>query len=331
MNASLFGSLMTYRPRPNVTPEENFFTEAFAAVLRRHPRHCHAVFSSLAGHCRPPITIATQVFIESKISASQGDQQLARYWKVLTETEKSGTLAFITKVPEAAAEMANKSPFNFVNYRWNFIYGILKGVNQSTHYETVDPLVDEFLDFMEELNMASDIALGDLTAAVAFARSHSKFRQLLSEAWARSGLDSVTKGGTTGNWSYVASGLVETDICSWTPNIGGGQIRLVYGFHPDTTKPGPLRLDSANKQLPVAFIGIYSNSDASKSEAVIHAHREFLAGKSGWVLAGGDHFNFPWIARKQIDIERANLQEFGDHLIELLSQGLRELKGAPFL
>lgn len=188
-----------------VTPEENFFTEVFVAVLSRN-KELHSEFVRrflgisdkyysyriesqvslpiLPEHdmgSRPDVLIQLftdepavydLILIESKLGSSEGRNQLSRYADHLAETFSNARkryLLYITRYydPKAAPDIVGKmgDSVKFIQIRWNQIYVLLNNFRQ-------DALVDEMAIFMEDNGMAEITQLlpGDLFAITAFPR-----------------------------------------------------------------------------------------------------------------------------------------------------------------
>lgn len=186
---SLFNNLMQVSAASQ-TRLEDFFTEIFAHVLRSHPDFLLAWLNSF--RC-PPLTelpntysVETQVsfnkleyhqkdsridlcvelngeagrelvFVESKIGAGEGDDQLQRYTDHLLQRKDCGrrTLVYITRDydPKDDFKKANTAiqsgVVHFEQWRWYQIYHLMAKLQD-------DSLIKEARKFMERQNMATN-------------------------------------------------------------------------------------------------------------------------------------------------------------------------------
>ncbi len=198
---ALFRKLLSLHGK--ITPEENFFTEVFVAVLNRNEGllseflrrflnyseqydsvriESQVSFTRLPEHdmgSRPDVVIQIfteeadvydVVFIESKLGSSEGKNQLSRYADHLVEDfggSRQRHLVYITSYfdPKESPMGVSDGRVKFAQIRWNQFYRLLKDFRQ-------DALVDEMALFMEENGMAEETQLlpGDLFAMTAFSR-----------------------------------------------------------------------------------------------------------------------------------------------------------------
>jgi len=200
---SLFSKLLSLHS--GITPEENFFTEVFVAVLSRNKEllreFLHRFFeyseeyyssrvesqvslSRLEGHesgSRPDVVIELfngesdtydLILIESKLGSLEGPNQLARYAEHLAVTfsgARNRYLVYITRNfdPKDWPKVTGRVGERIIvkTIRWSQFYSLLQDFRQ-------DSLLDEMAIYMEENGMTEKNKLlpTDLSAMTAFPR-----------------------------------------------------------------------------------------------------------------------------------------------------------------
>ena len=271
--ASIFGQLFKYRPRENRLPQEDFFTEALAGVLRKTPDVRTKFVEWLIWHDNYEVKIEkadidTQkqvsggrldiyidarsvdgqrhvVVVENKISAEEGANQLKRYSEHLgTESDAATrTLVYITRTSAPNFE-AKRNNVTFTPLKWFQVYHWFKESAESEH-----PFLCDLLELMEEWNMTIELRLNatDLAAAVSYKKSaEEQFWNVLKMVKG----DLVIKKSTSKWISYF--------LAYSTPYLGDSRIYLYFGFDFDREEN-----DWSVEKLciPSAFVGV-CGSDA---------------------------------------------------------------------
>jgi hypothetical protein len=184
---SLFQRLLGFHT--GTTQTENFFTEIFVSVLNHNPTITRyflnqfiklpekidrirvdpqVTFQKLRGHeqdSRPDVVITLDfeegkdlVFIESKLGAREGPNQLIRYAEQLKNISevRHRYLIYITQSydPKDEVKITGNSGehVKFIHATWSRFYSSLKDFRKDT-------LVDEMMLFMEENGMAENNVL----------------------------------------------------------------------------------------------------------------------------------------------------------------------------
>ena len=233
---SIFSSVFTYSPRAARSPEEDFFTEVFAGVLRAslplrtgfvEDLICYDVDSvhvdtqkTVDSRDRIDIWIEARnqrtgarhvIAMENKIRAAEGQNQLLRYEAHLRRDTSAATrtLVYATLHERRAYSARRGGPeVAFKSIHW---FEVAEWMRKWTakHRESVDErsivLIRELLLLMEDWNMAINLDAGNLATATAYRTSvEAQLLQILEE----------TKGacdlaGTPGNaWSHDRRNLV---------------------------------------------------------------------------------------------------------------------------
>ncbi|WP_440956202.1 PD-(D/E)XK nuclease family protein [Methanosarcina sp. Mfa9] len=222
---------------PNQIPQEDFFTEIFAHLLKsdsyllsswlkefdvsetNHKNvfvETQASFGLLDNHfsgSKPDIYIEVSegnykeiIFIECKINSGEGYQQLQRYAEHLDNLSSinRGILVYITKNYEKKEsdyifkKCSNGNKLFFFQLRWYQIYNFLKLFNKQAQNE----LVNETLEFMEESNLSVNNRFSsiDLLALTNFPRVKKM-------------MDETMFGEVSEKFERIAGGISQKSSC----------------------------------------------------------------------------------------------------------------------
>lgn len=343
---NLFGRLFRYRPSANRSPEEDFFTEAFAGTLERHPDVAKSVFKFLTQQQIDNVSINTQVpylcsqnggsnridlqligqhqdnqrhilFVESKLSSGEGDEQLSRYSHTLAELSgyKSKMLCYLTKRSEPKV-LEHDDGINFVQFRWSDVHKHLR-----SNFERVT-LVRELLDFMEDLSMTREVQLGELRAGVKHYRSHTRIWNLLEDAWIGfEKRDQFTSG--------KRSSFLENSICIWSPRHKTTGVSITIGIWFDTSTPGELNLKFKDPESPVAYVAIWHHADGS---AIYTKYKSYFKGLAqegiDWAL---EPESANCVIKRTLPINVDGSSDVTQRIDEFFTDTLAKIASAPFL
>ena len=229
---SFFLRLFTYRSRDGREPQEDFFTEAFAGVLRSSvPLRTSFLGWLIDLHEVDSVHISTQsalddggrvdiwiearsdrsrvrhvLAMENKISAPVDEAQLLRYENQLKReanpNTRNLTLVCATRHERASFEPSTCRPVvAFKQVRWHEVADWLRGwLSQQPDglHEPGVPLVHELLLLMEDWNMEIHLTAEDLAATTRHRTSvEGHLLQLLNEVYTECELSDGQ-----GNWSY---------------------------------------------------------------------------------------------------------------------------------
>jgi hypothetical protein len=210
---SLFSRLFKYRERENRSPEEDYMTELIAYIFQNH----RSVLLSFLKECNinledieiEGITVSTQyvlgnlesrpdiaiklikrngkqsiIFLENKINAAEGLNQLYRYFTYLSEKNQRNVqschLIYITKYYDSKENLnfltENKSKVSFTQLRWWQVFRILK------QFDDIE-IISEALKFMKErgLNMSRNFNFFDINTLMNMNRVKEMVQESLSE------------------------------------------------------------------------------------------------------------------------------------------------------
>ena len=227
--SSIFSQLFRYRPSGGRLSREDFFTEAFAGVLKKnHPLRiafvkwliCQEVDRvdvetqwSIGDGGRPDIRIEASyglsgahhvVAMENKIDSEEGPDQLRRYEKELRRYDAAATrtLVYATLHEQSDFQCSPEKPqVVFRQIHWFRVADWLRSwtANASKGTDNPNSFVCELVSLMEEWNMAMNLNIDDLAAATVYQTSVApQLRQILDDVWAAFNIP-----GTRGNqWSY---------------------------------------------------------------------------------------------------------------------------------
>lgn len=184
--------------------------------------------------------VAHVVMVESKIGASEGQNQLRRYAEHLGRMESFGdkTLVYVTRAydPKDPREILAGlgDDVRFEQLRWHGFYRFLQDAEK-------DALVEEVMLFMEEQGMARDyrFSAGDLVALSGMPRAFEIMDETL-DGEVRAELESFAGGKSRreslGNirrlWRYVA-----------LAQLHGNDLFCFAGYHMDTDEYPWLAVD----------------------------------------------------------------------------------------
>lgn len=237
---SFFLRLFTYRSRDGREPQEDFFTEAFAGVLRSSvPLRTSFLGWLIDLHEVDSVHISTQralddggrvdiwiearsdrsrvrhvLAMENKISAPVDEAQLRRYENQLkreaTPNMRTLTLVCATRHERASFEPSTCRPVvAFKQMRWHEVADWLRGwLSQQPDglHEPGVPFVHELLLLMEDWNMEIHLAAEDLAATTRHRTSVERhLLQLLNEVYSECELSDGQ-----GYWAYNLQLLVYT-------------------------------------------------------------------------------------------------------------------------
>ena len=209
---SLFSKLFRYRQRENRSPEEDYITELIAYIFQNQKGiltsflkecnilqdgdkiECARVSTQYVldhSECRPDIVIKLTkgnkkqsiIFIENKINAEEGPNQLHRYFTYLSKIKqkniRSRHLAYITKNYDSKDDLDflsnNNDEVSFSQLRWWQIYQLLKP------YEEIE-MIKETLKFMKErgLSMSRKFNSSDINTLMNMNRAKEMIQESLS-------------------------------------------------------------------------------------------------------------------------------------------------------
>ena len=291
---SIFSSIFRYRPQPLRSPEEDYFTEVFAGVLRASPRLGIGFVKWITGKYVDSVHIETQksipsgdrldvwidardrhigtrhlLAIEHKIGSAEGRNQLQRYEAHLRQDRAATTrtLVYTTRHERKAWEGTSGEPeVKFRNLHWFQVADWIKGwmvEHPGEPDERSMILVGELLSLMEDWNMAMDLNAAGLTAATVYRTSvEAQLLQILDETKEACGLS-----GTYGNaWSHERRNLYYSS--PWVDNQA--DISVEFGFD----------FDRDDADWSVAQLGL-----PSAYFAVIGTDRPRLNGLDDWYSA----------------------------------------------
>ena len=207
--ASFLGRLFKYQPTKGRSPNEDFFTEAFAGVLEACPPVGLAFAEWLSERDDlKRMRVATQhqvdvrsrldmwieafdsrggrhlVVLENKLGAPEGQGQLRRYEGYLTgQPADSRTLVYVTMHGRSAFEPSNGA-VSFKPKHWFNVYDWLEKWLDKWTGDRESVLVRELLNLMGEWGMELKLGAHDLAIAAAYkARIQQGLLQILDLVW----------------------------------------------------------------------------------------------------------------------------------------------------
>ena len=207
---SLFTKLFRYRERENRSPEEDFMTELIAYMFQNH----RSILMSFLEECGitqagvESVTVSTQyvlnnsesrpdiaikltdgsgkqliIFVENKIHAAEGPNQLQRYFSYLSEKRQDNMcscyLIYITKNYDSKENLdflsKNRNEVSFIQLRWWQVFQILKP------HEDIE-MIEEILKFMKErgLSMSRNFTSYDISTLMNMNRVREMVQESLS-------------------------------------------------------------------------------------------------------------------------------------------------------
>ncbi|MBU3924816.1 hypothetical protein KJ575_00210 [Patescibacteria group bacterium] len=176
---NIFSSLFKYKPQPNITPEENFFTESLRFILTLDNKLCGS-FVKFIGNGKefvPPFEIKSQVqygnsiidleitdkngkkiFVEVKLKAQEnryfsedGKEDFGQVEKYLRLNH--GYVCFIAQEQNDVEIKTNKDKF-LGQFEWFQIYEIVDNYIKTNKCDNLTSyFLNNFLNFMKELDM----------------------------------------------------------------------------------------------------------------------------------------------------------------------------------
>lgn len=175
---NIFSRLYKYKPQPNMTPEENFFTESFKFVLESDQVLCEKFVKFISGEniFTPPFRLGSQVrynssiidleiidkdgrkiFIEIKVSAHENKYfeeeddfgQIEKYLRLNT-----GHVCFISQREEDVQIKTNAEKY-LGQFEWFQVYELIEEhlKNRQETSELNLYFITNFLKFMKDLDM----------------------------------------------------------------------------------------------------------------------------------------------------------------------------------
>jgi len=209
---SLFSKLFRYRERENRSPEEDYMTELLAYILQNHRscllsflKECNIIEEGIEieeimvttqyilnnSESRPDIAIKLTdesgkqsiVFVENKINAAEGPNQLQRYFSYLSKENHKNLcscyLIYITKNYDSKENLdflsEKREKVSFIQLRWWQVYQILK------LYEEIE-VIRETLKFMKVrgLSMSRKFTSFDINTLMNMNRVREMVQESLS-------------------------------------------------------------------------------------------------------------------------------------------------------
>ena len=297
MSASVFHRLYSHRPRIGRRPEEDYFTEAFVAVMERAPALLRVLVTALSGiesvHAaifsqrtyalpnidglgRPDIVIESKtgqdqdhiLFMENKLQSIEGKNQLHNYYNILsTLPGQHKTLLYVTQYAEEEKSVptpqGSEAGVDFRQFRWRDIYRILDNRYKELQ-ESEQIFLGELLNFMKEINMVPEMTLMDLIAVTRYPKARKIFSDFLHEFATKHDIYKWALEHTVGKWSY--SGLGNDDIAYTSPTERVTGVQISFGFWLNTSEPGPVGVVAEHSDLPVAYVSLrQTKGDAQKA------------------------------------------------------------------
>jgi len=175
--SSLFSRLYAQRPSEERNQLENFLTEAFAFALERDPAfrarwinslnwqkatqkdECRVSTQALYLEGQPDIELSNEHFrilVECKVESQEGDKQLERYGKILSESlldsgkqvpKEHQMLVYLTRHYDPKAKPAGYEG-RFSPYRWHQVFELIAPDDK--------PFTLELKQYLKELNMSQN-------------------------------------------------------------------------------------------------------------------------------------------------------------------------------
>jgi len=187
----MFNSLL--KLHSNRVPLEDFSTEALSGILLSRQNILDKFVNQILKVTGENFSLETQkpylgsrvdmvfenkesiIFLENKVNAQEGYEQLSKYAKILCHQNKNYYLRFCTKYIEVKSEdkyfPLEKKCFH--QFRWHDIYSFLANSKEIKD----DSLVKYFLNFLEkkEMSRASEFSVDDL---ISLRRFPSAFKSI---------------------------------------------------------------------------------------------------------------------------------------------------------
>lgn len=208
MSECFLERLFKYRATEGRSPEEDFFTEAFAGVLESRPKMSVDFAAWLTEREIKSADVATQkvvnatnrldmwfkardenggnhlVVLEHKLGARQGSDQLRRYERYLTaQVADSYTLVYVTMHEHSNFEPLGEA-VSFRNLHWFEVYDWLEDwIRENDDIDSASGgLTRELLRLMEAWGMEMGLGARELASAVEYKGSvQSQLLQILDE------------------------------------------------------------------------------------------------------------------------------------------------------
>jgi hypothetical protein len=177
---NIFSTLHKYKPQPNMTPTENFFTESFKFILNLDESFCNIFIKKIAPDKKfiGPYNIESQKkygdsTIDLQISDKRGQKILieikisAKENRYLEEDEKNyygqiekylrlnnGYVCFIAR-EEGDVKIKNNKDKYLGQFEWFEIYQLISDYIKSHKLNGVKKIfINNFLNFMKEMDMS---------------------------------------------------------------------------------------------------------------------------------------------------------------------------------
>lgn len=268
--SGIFSRIFPYRQRDRRTPQEDFFTETFAAVVSRpslfrdefvkwlfelEPENIKLPEIETQKHFdngRPDICVEVRdtdnksyvAIIESKIDSCERENQLKDYESILEKKwpeDSSKILVYITKYNEDVSDYENSAKLTFRQHKWSGLYKRFAKAKQISP-ERVGTLEHELLKLMEDWNMDGGcINAAHLRSFITLLTCcndkgfENGVGEMLtypqSEAWKESGLDNYFKESKGNKWS--SGGKYRWKGEQYSPKEQFYGLRIWMGFRHD--------------------------------------------------------------------------------------------------
>ena len=287
--SSFLSQIARYRPRADRFSREDFFTEAFAGVLRSSYSLRVAFVRWLTSHDVDAVSLETQktvpggdrldvridarnersgarhvVAMENKIGAPEGEDQLLRYALHLKHDEPSAdtrTLVYATRHERTTfLPPANGPEVKFRPIHWFEVADWMRKWAAEPSHDAGDRgfvFVHELLlPLMEDWNMAMNLTPADLVVAAQYHTSvGAQLLQILDATKEACGL-----AGTRGNaWSYNQQELVY--ISPWVDDQKNLHVEFGFDFDRDDADwSGP------QLSLPSAYFAAMGTDETARPE-----------------------------------------------------------------
>lgn len=248
-----------YKKNNNKTPLEDFNTECFVNILRLYEEiKLDFIHNFLGLPSDDTYRIETQLkrglpkdsdciidmvfqgdknicFIENKVESKEGHNQLERYGKVLDRhfSEYEKHLFYCTKYSDPKNQKGEYKKYKFKQFKWYEVAKVLK------KYKDENPLVKEYLKFLNQYKMAQDntfktenfLVMENMKKTLEIIEFHieqpkEKFIELFGEN---------RKDLKKGKWGQ----LKNNRLCYWYENIfksGGGWSEIIYSIELSTLR-----------------------------------------------------------------------------------------------
>ena len=278
--SSIFTRLFKYRPSGDRLSREDFFTEAFAGVLKKS-RQLQTEFVKWLIHQEDDeVDLKTQktldnggrvdvwidarnkrrgarhvVAMENKIKAEEGADQLQGYAAELQllESANSRTVVYATLHERGGLQNLPDGPeVEFQQIHWFQVANWLREWETSPAHGGDDPSIPfarELVCLMEDWRMTLNLKIGDLAAATAYhGPAEDQLRQILSQIEAACVLP-----GATGRWQRLHSQGYLSYTSPWIDDAQYTKVEFGFDFKRDDDGWSVRQLS-----LPSAYFAVWS-------------------------------------------------------------------------